>query len=256
VNASLRAGPVAASLAIVLAAGCGGGGHRRAGAGSTPTVSTILPGGSTTTPGPPQVPVIACQSSYGVPPSRGGAVLPRVITIDLPRTAADLLSYYTNDTRTLAPILAPRSWPCRAQVGADGTTGFDIRPATGTGTPGVDAASDSACQGCVYSTVCAFVPGAAAQLGYAGLPCPALGAGTRVDFLKGSAATAGPVVDDVIRFTDPTVPTPTRGVVLYRYHAGLGGSASQETCNLPAAAPDLCPAILQAFVRAAWLLRA
>jgi hypothetical protein len=204
------------------------------------------------------VPVVACQSSYGVPPSHGGAALPRVITVDLPRTAADLLTYYTNDTRTVTPILAPRSWRCQVQVGADGTTGFDIRPAASSGTggqPGVDAASDSACQGCVYSTVCAFVPGAAAQLGYAGLPCPASGVGTTVDFIKGSAAAAGPVVDDVIGFTVPTEPTPTRGVVLYRYHAGVGGSASQETCNLPAAAPDLCTAILRAFVAAAWLLR-
>jgi hypothetical protein len=205
------------------------------------------------------VPVIACHSSYGVPQPVSATTLPPLLTVDLPRAAADQLSYYTNDTRTRTPLLGPRSWTCQVQVGADGTTGFDIRPAGGSGAngqPSVDATSDSACQGCVYSTVCAFVPAAATQLGYSGLPCPALGAGTTVDFIKGSAGEAGPVIDDVIGFTWPTVPTSTRGVVLYHWRPGAGASASEETCNLPATAPDLCTAILHAFVVAAWLMPA
>jgi hypothetical protein len=202
--------------------------------------------------------VVGCHSSYGVPPPVSRTTLPPVLTVDLPRATADQLSYYTNDTRTLTPLLGLRSWNCQVQVGADGTTGFDIWPAGSSGAngqPGVDAAADSACQGCVYSTVCAFVPAAATQLGYAGLPCPALGKGTTVDFIKGSASEAGPVVDDVIGFTLPTVPTSTRGVVLYHWRPGVGASASEETCNLPAMPPELCTAILHAFVVAAWLLR-
>ena len=175
---------------------------------------------------------------------------------------AGQLSYYSSDTRTLAPIVGPRGWECQVQVGADGTTGVDVHPpgaASGpgrvAGQPAVNAASDSACQGCVFATVCAFVPQAAAELGYSGFPCPALPSDVMVSFLRGSATASGPVVDDVIAYSEPADPTTTSGVVLYRHQSGTGGSASQETCNLPAAEHGLCAAILRDFITAAWLMR-
>jgi hypothetical protein len=207
--------------------------------------------------------VVSCPSSYGGPPGLIGPHLPATITVQLPILTAEQLSFYTNDTSTLTPILGPRGWDCRVQVGADGTAGVDVHPVgaasgptTGSGSngqPGINAASDSACQGCVFSTVCAFVPNAAAQLGYTGLPCLPLASGTKVTFTRGSPTAPGPRVDDVITFAAATAPTPTNGVVLYRHQAG-GGAASQETCNLPAGQSGLCTAILNDFIRTAWLM--
>ena len=57
----------------------------------------------------------------------------------------------------------------------------------GTGHPEVQAASDSACQGCVYTTVCTFVPGAGQQLGFAMLPCDPRPKGELVTWLSGLA---------------------------------------------------------------------
>jgi hypothetical protein len=216
------------------------------------------------------VPVVECPTTYGVV---GGTIpnppLPTSITVNLPSGVATKLSFYSNQTRTLTPVLGPKNWHCSVAVGADGSTGVDLWPsgtaeaASGAaGQPGVQAASDSACQGCVYATVCGFVSTAGEQLGYAdaGIPCRPRPTGESVDWITGSASSPGTVVHDVIRFEDPTLPDPRNGIVLYHYstnlNGGPGGSASQEICTLPSAEHALCTAILNDFDNRSWLINA
>ncbi|MGA3218555.1 MAG: hypothetical protein ABSE77_05680 [Acidimicrobiales bacterium] len=206
----------------------------------------------------PAVPVIACASSYGAGPPTGLPVLPRALRPGVPAHMAKMLAYYTDKQRALDPVLAPRGWDCQVQIGADGTTAVGVYPPgtsptpSGTGRPEVQAASDSACQGCVYSTVCALVPAAGQQLGFAMLPCTPLTRGEVVTWLSGSPKDEPPV-HDVISFKEPGH-DPTRGVLLYDYLTGRGGEASEETCTLPADQSRLCSAILDAFVTHNWLM--
>jgi hypothetical protein len=219
---------------------------------------------------PPAVPVVECPTAYGIV---GGSIpnppLPTSIAVNLPSTVAAQLSYYSNQTRNLTPVMGPRNWHCSVAVGADGSTGVDLWPPgaaqanLGTaGQPGVLAISDGACQGCVYVTVCDFATNAGRQLGYtnSGLPCRPRPANESVDWITGSASSAGPSVHDVIGFEDPTVPDPRNGIVLYDYsttlNGGPGGSASQETCTLPEADHVLCTAILNDFDSKAWMMNA
>jgi hypothetical protein len=207
----------------------------------------------------PAVPVIACASSYGAGPPAGLSVLPRSLRPGLPAGVAKMLAYYTNDRRTLDPVLAPRGWDCQVQVGADGTTGVNVYPPatsptpSGTGHEEVQAASDSACQGCVYSTVCALVPAAGEQLGFAMLPCAPLKRGEVVTWISGSAKDKVPPIHDVIAFEEPGH-DPTHGVVLYDYMTGQGGEASEDTCTLPSDQRALCTSILDNFVAHDWLM--
>jgi hypothetical protein len=235
---------------------------------SSPPVTSNLSPTSTDGPAPTVVPVVECPTTYGVVGgSLPNAPLPSRITVDLPSNVAAQLSYYSNRTRNLTPVLGPKNWHCSVAVGADGSTGVDLWPSgtaeatSGTaGQPGVLAASDAACQGCVYVTVCAFVTNAGQQLGYAdgGIPCRPRPTTESVDWIAGSASSTGPVVHDVIGFEDPTLPDARNGIVLYDYstnlNGGPGGSASQETCTLPEAEHALCTAILNDFDNRAWLM--
>lgn len=207
----------------------------------------------------PAVPVVACASSYGDGPPTGLAVLPRSLRPGLPAGVAKMLAYYTNDRRTLDPVLAPRGWDCHVQVGADGTTGVDVYPPRmspkpgGTGDEEVQAASGSACQGCTYSTVCALVPAAGNELGFAMLPCAPLKRGESVTWISGSANDKVAPIHDVIAFEEPGH-DPTHGIVLYDYRRGRGGEASEDTCTLPSDQHALCTAILDDFVAHEWLM--
>jgi hypothetical protein len=228
-------------------------------------VVALLPGAATarlaaSTAGTgPTVPVVACASSYGAAPPTGLPVFPHTIRPGLPAHVAKMLAYYTNNQRTLAPVLGPRGWDCQVQVGADGTTGLDIYPPgkspapVGTGHPEVQATSDSLCQGCVYTTVCSLVPGAGQQLGFAMLPCHPRPKGEVIKWLSGSAQHNQAPVRDVIGFEVPGQ-GPTNGVVLYDYLSGQGGMASQETCTLPAGQRPVCTAVLNDFVKQRWLM--
>jgi hypothetical protein len=169
-------------------------------------------------------------------------------------------------------------------VGGDGSTGVLVFPPT-TSPPGafgelsanvqqVNALSDSACQGCIYGTVCPFVSNAGEQLGYglaSGviLPCSSPPAQQQVSFANGSPSNTGPSVDDVITFSDPAGvkgdgdpsggPYAAVGVVLYDW-TSLGASntqndgASQENCLLPTSERALCSTITQDFVSRTWMM--
>jgi hypothetical protein len=229
-----------------------------------PTVTTV-PAVATA---PQTLPVVACMSVYGAGSAPSAVTFGPTMAASLPVGTAALLSFYTNSTRTITPILGPRGWACQVTIGGDGSTDVQVFPAGGAapsgslgtaGTPGIDAMSDSACQGCVYTTVCPFVPSALGQLGYStqtGFSCSPLPAGTTADFVKGSPTAAGPTVKDIIAFDVPTTPAPTSGLVLYDNHIGQGGSgsASQETCTLPSPQHALCTAILANFTATNWMM--
>jgi hypothetical protein len=116
----------------------------------------------------------------------------------------------------------------------------------------VVARSDSACQSCVWGTVCRFVPAAGAQLGYSDLTCPTAPAGETTGWVKGSPRDSTPV-SDVISFEDPATPDATNGDVIYD-DAGQEGSASEGDCTLPATQHVLCTAVLNRFIAQAWLM--
>jgi hypothetical protein len=232
------------------------------GATAAPPLVTTAPG--VTVAAPPEIPVVACHSSYGVPPQPPSTTIPSAMVLSEPGAVADRLSYFTDRYRVLAPVLGPRGWHCNVEVGVDGSAGIDIYPGSqpsqatqaDAGQPQVQTISDGACQGCVFSTVCGFLSAAATnQLGYSGsgLTCAGRPSGETVDWIKGSADAAGPSVADVIGFADPTSPDSTNGVVLYDYtSAGIGGAASADTCVLAAADHGLCTIILNQFINSSW----
>jgi hypothetical protein len=198
---------------------------------------------------------------WGAPAPNPPSSAPTPIPVDLPGNVAGQVSYYTTQTDSVPPILGPQGWSCDATVGADGSTGIHVYPpgspppASGSlGQPGIQAVSDSACQGCVFGTVCRFIPAAGQQLSYATMTCPAAPAAETVDWIKGSPAGSTPI-SDVIGFADPANPNPINAVVLYD-NSGNFGSAAEDTCALPPSEHVLCTAILNDFVSHAWLMNA
>jgi hypothetical protein len=280
---------VAAALAAGLLAGCdltGGAtappvGTPAASASPTPDVAS----GVTPTPAAASyevVPVIECPTTYGIPnPGPSGTGYPSTIALNVAPAVAEQLSAYSDDYRDLTPVLGPRGWSCSVSVGADGSTGVVVFPSTAStpapesdsqiGPPLVSAHSDSACMGCIYQTVCPFVPDAAQQLGYQGWACSTSPpAQETVTFENGSPTTSADAdIQDVIEFTDaPGISgdaggsggaDAAQGVVLYDSFSGSGTVgqstyASQESCALPASDQALCPVIIGDFVMRAWLM--
>ena len=215
----------------------------------TPEASAAATGAS--------VPVVSCPSSYGGSPLTG-PVQPSTEKTGLPASTASRLALYTDKERTLPPVLGPRRWSCQVMVGADGTVGVNIYPPgtrpqpSGTGHSGIHVLSDSACQGCVYDTVCSFDPGAAKALGYSGLPCSPLAKGEVVTWKKGSPKNNKPPVHDIIDFVVPGHEA-TNGVVLFDLTKS-GGMASEDDCTLPPTGPALCKAVLGSFTQENWLM--
>ena len=210
----------------------------------------------------PTIAVTQCSTTYGAGRPPKAPDFP-AIPVNLPESLATELSFYTTDTNGVPPVLGPAGWACTALVGADGSTILTIYPTGGAGPkpgtvgqPSVIARSDSACQGCVYGTVCRFVPGAASQLGYSssGIGCGPAPAGESTYWIKGSASASYPI-NDVIAFHDPATPDSTDGVVLYDKPGQGNGAASEDDCTLPMSQHPLCTAILNNFSAQAWLMR-
>jgi S1-C subfamily serine protease len=223
---------------------------------ASPTTTTPAPAPAPTTNS--SVEVVECPTTWGAPPSPLSST-PNPIPVNLPSNVADQLNYYTTQTASVPPLFGPEGWACNATVGADGSTGIDIyppgspAPSSGSpGQPGIHAASDGACQSCVWATVCRFVPAAGQQLSYTSRTCPAAPYGETAYWIKGSSDSSTPV-NDVVGFTDPASPNPINGAVLYKNSASFG-SASQDTCTLPATEHSLCTVILNNFISQAWLM--
>lgn len=216
------------------------------------------------------IPVITCHSSYAGGPWNGSAV-PDQLTLTANPAQANQLAFYSNDARTMTPVLAPRGWSCQVNVSADGGTSLDVYPPASSpssspnGEPVISALSQGACQGCVYGAVCGLAPNAAntEYPNYASSPgCQSRPTGETTYWIRGNSAsptTASP--DDVIAYNDPTSPDPDNGVMLYEYDYSGGsgsntsfGQASQEDCFLPADQTSLCTIILNNFTSSNWLM--
>lgn len=247
----------------------------------TPTSTGSHPPLTTTTSssGPVTLPVVECPTSRGVggtPP----AAYPSTIAASLNPTMAEEVSYYSDDTRSLLPIMGPRGWDCSVGVGADGSTVVAVFPASESsafsGNPlypqpftpspnqAVVAYSPAACQGCIYDLVCPLIAYAGQQLGQVGQPCPgAKPSDESVDWLNGSpSGTVGTGASDEVAFEDPPGvagdgspsggPYPSNGVINYTYGPLSEGMASSMTCTLPASGHSVCTAILNDFTTRGW----
>ncbi len=278
---------VAAALAatVAIAAACGSSATGSPAKTTAPTAST-RPTVATTTPAASPAPsvgapvrtsltVVACPTTRGVP-GTPPARFPATISVPLPASLGQRLAYYSDDSRSLAPVMGPSGWDCGVGVGADGSTVVAVfppaeassfpagnlfpRPFTGSTDQAVVAYTPSACQDCVYGLVCPLIPTADAQLGYS-QPCPTPPAAERITWLSGSASIpVGPTSVDRISFEDPPGvvgdgnpsggPYPANGVINYRY--GPEGSAASLTCTLPTNEHQLCTEILNDFDQRNW----
>jgi hypothetical protein len=223
-----------------------------------PPQPVIVTTTTTVPPTSPTIPVVGCPTTYGTGPGPARAAPPPQ-PVDLPTATAAQLGYYTTDTFGVPPVLAPRGWSCTALVAGNGSVNISVYPRAatpphdgGSGQPAVVASYDSACQGCVWGTVCRFVPAAGAQLAYTNLTCPKPPAGETTHWIKGSSSDQPPL-NDIIAFEYPSTPDPTNGIVLYNNN-GQEGSASEDDCSLPVAQHFLCTAILNNFSAQTWLM--
>jgi serine/threonine protein kinase len=224
------------------------------------TTVTQAPPASPAPAQPTTIPIVDCPTTWGSETPHPSISTAQSATVDFPATIASQLAFYTTQTESVPPVLGPAGWTCAASVGGDGSTGIYIypagtpRPAQGQiGQPLVSVSSDSACQGCVFGTVCRFIPSAGNQLGYGNtFTCPAGPPGENVYWLRGSAASSPPF-SDAVAFSDPGNPDPLNGVVLYN-NPGRQSSASEDDCTLPVSEHALCTAILNNFVTQRWLM--
>ena len=189
---------------------------------------------------------------------------------------AEQLSYYSDSTRSVNPILAPRGWDCSVGVGADGSVGVDVFPQGATDkssnsfqrsdVQGVVAHSDSACQGCISETACPLVPSAVEGSLSLYAPCQyTRPPGEEVRWALGSPKTPPSLYTyDIVYFTDPPGvagdgdpsggPLTARGVLLFTNGPDTFAGASIETCTLPSNLTGLCAPIVNDFANREWYL--
>ena len=209
-----------------------------------------------------------CPSSYGAqqdPSSR----IPSSIGVSLAAGERRSLTFYSDSTRSVDPVLAPVGWSCTATVGADGSTVVSVfpsgesDPSSGdaslpSDTEGVIAYSPSACQGCVADLVCAVFPNAESDLSYFGQSCPSSAPpDERTEFLAGSSSsdfgtvelTDPPGVQGDVAMSGGNL----QAVGMMRYSDDSGeGKAAMESCVLPSASSALCSVIVNDFVNRDW----
>ena len=208
------------------------------------------------------VPVIVCQTTFGITPPPAPKAQPASLTVSAPASRGGELAVYT-DSQGLMRLLAPRGWSCSAQYGADGSGGVAVYPAgehipsawgagwqlsTSSPVQAVFGSQTSACVGCAEGQACALFPSAAKDfMSHFGRPCPGIRPATETT----TQLSAG-----VAAFTDPAGVSgdgnpsggryPADGVMTY-YREHTPGSWT-ETCTLPPADKDLCTTALNYFV--------
>ena len=225
---------------------------------------------------PGSLPVVACPTGRAITHSSPTTTVPHTRPTSLPAGLAAKLSYYSDDVRSLPPVLGPSGWHCWVQTGADGSgtiaifwaippsdPTFRAEPGTyqGKSVQAVVATWTPACQGCVFDQVCAVVPAAVSQLGEGMPACKSKPPQEQVSWLRGSPTATTPPTDDAVSFLDPPgisgtgVPSggllPANGVMLYRFDS-RGGRSSTETCTSVATLDSPCNAILNDFVVRNW----
>jgi len=256
------------------------GGHAKAGTSRTtalPTSTTTNASEVTTTTsavGAGTLTVVECPTSYGLN-GTPASILPDTIATTLDPAVASQLSFYSDATRSIDPILAPKGWVCGAGIGADGGTGISVAP------PGTDlsnqqtapseevvADANPACQGCVFDDTCALDPNVVEIYANSYSCKSTVPAGESVKWLNGSPTDVADspngtsqIINNVVAFEDPPGvsgdgkpsggPNPANGVVEFQNGNGEGRDA-KETCTLPPGEHALCTAILNDFVVRGW----
>lgn len=222
------------------------------------------------------LPVKECPTTQGIQGTSPSS-LPSTITMSLPSSMAKSVAYYSDSTRSIAPIMAPAGWSCNVVEAVDGSITVSVFPrsesatfASQTSSPqpfatskaiAVVADSGGACQGCVADIACPLISYVGTQTGQT-TPCPnTQPTGEDVKWLNGSPTMgSSSVANDAVSFEDPPGvagegdpsggPYPANGVLLYSY--AEEGSASVVTCTLPPSQHDLCMAILNDFSTRNW----
>jgi hypothetical protein len=217
------------------------------------------------------IPVIECPTTFAIYQAPPTSRYPSSIALSLSGAVSDKLSFFSDSTRSMAPVLGPRGWSCRASTSADGGVRLSVFPrneaTSNTMAREVLASSSPACQLCVYSAVCPFIPGAGTLLGYSGIPCNStIPSKERVTWLNGSPTSTSGFANDEIGFIDPPGvagtgrpsggTNPATGVILFQYPSGTsgGGSVSQLTCTVPTSEHQLCSVVLSNFETTAWMM--
>ena len=255
-----------AVLAVAVLAGGYALGHESSssGPGSSAKVNGVVQPSTTVA----TLPVVACPSTYGIgaaPPPK----YPDTWQLKLPVDVTSEVAFYSDQSRSVQPVLGPKGWSCTASIGADGSTVLALLPPGGPnvaivpGSPTTDkefvyAYSPSACQGCIANLVCSVFPSAIEQLGYAGQSCPTLPPAETDEFSSGSVAAGY----GTVAFVDPPgvqgtggadSPNAAIGTLRFGIPPGAGqASAVLLSCVLPASLKPICAATNQEFVAQNW----
>lgn len=221
------------------------------------------------------VPVNECPTQQGIPQTQSEQI-PSTIALTLPSEVAHKVAFYSDSTRSLAPILGPKGWSCSVGEAVDGGIGVSIYPASETAdfpatynasqvppSPSVviKASDDGGCQSCVADTVCPYVPEAEVESGY-GQSCPtSLLPDETVKWLNGSPGPGfNGTANDLISFTIPAgSPKPgvssgrfaDEGVLSYQ-SMDSEASDSELDCVLPPADENVCQAAFSDFINRSW----
>ena len=218
------------------------------------------------------VPVVKCPTTDTFPPS--GPRLPATETIPAPASVGDQLAYYSDATRRIRPILAPRGWSCSFAIGADGSIAISVFPPGESPPPGgppegaesVLAYNASACVGCIDQVACPLVPHVARELvpsspGVAADCGPAQPREQQETWLAGSPGYSASG-SDVVSVVDPPGvkgyvagsggQSPADGILLYWWGPASNPGASSADCTLPSSSAPLCQAILSTFRQQHW----
>ena len=207
---------------------------------------------------PTVVPLVTCQTTFGVSVSTPKA-LATSVTVSLPPGMGAQLAVYSDDHGFMM-LLAPRGWSCGAGYGADLSGGVSVFPAGERMPSGklpanspfqeVNGSETSACSTCGLGQACPLFSSAAKMFkSYLGRDCPTT---------RPAAETVVPLRTGLVAFADPAgvsgdgVPSgglyPANGVMTYSPHSSDG--SWMETCTMPPADKRLCTAILDYFVTA------
>jgi hypothetical protein len=230
------------------------------------TSAVTVPAGSATAGTQPgassELRPVACNSSYFTANGASG-VEKQSFTIQRPNND---LSLYTDQTRRIEPVAAPRGWRCRVAVYGDGSTLLVVSPhpiesnlSLGTlykiHTPVIAFYNASACGSCTFEIACGAIRSVGQLTGY-GL-CPQLAS----DRQRTWTIKAKPS-DRAVGFSDPPTTKgigwpsggkePVSGVVVYR-SSGLP-EASIETCEAPEKLSSMCSSVTDYFVTMSWQL--
>jgi hypothetical protein len=207
--------------------------------------------------------VVACPSGHGI----SGFQAPRypaAISTVLEAGQVGKFALYSDSYRTVQPVLGPQGWDCSVDEAVDGGLSVDIFPPgqSAQGPDLINAYSEPACVGCIYTEVCPLIPYVTRIMSSYDFPCPASRPpGEAVTWLSGPRAytTSGA---DIIGFTDPPGVHgngagsggryPSRGILRFSWSPVGSPSSSVVTCTVAPAYESACSVILGLAAKQRW----